>query len=53
MKRSFKVGDLVFDLGIKMNGIIIEKIHSVVPWRVFYENGKIDIACDHDLELIK
>ncbi len=47
-----KVGDLVYDSGIDMNGIIIEKIASVVPWRILYSDGSIDIACDHDLELI-
>lgn len=47
-----KVGDLVYDSGIKMNGIIIEKIDSVVPYRVLYNDGHIDIACEHDLEVI-
>ncbi len=47
-----KVGDLVHDLGIGMNGIIIEKIDSVVPWRILYADGSVDIACAHDLEVI-
>lgn len=47
-----KVGDLVYDKGIKMNGLIIEVIDSVVPYRVLYEDGHIDIAADHDLEAI-
>ena len=47
-----KVGDLVYDHGIEMRGLIIEEIDSVVPYRVFYEDGHIDIACAHDLELI-
>ena len=47
-----KVGDLVYDHGLEMRGIIVEKIKSVVPFRVLYENGRIDIACDHDLELV-
>ena len=49
---SVKVGDLVYDKGIKMNGLIIEVIDSVVPYRVLYEDGHIDIAADHDLEAI-
>ena len=48
-----KVGDLVYDYGLRMTGIIIERIDSVVPWRVFYENGHIDIACDHDMEVLE
>ena len=47
-----KVGDLVYDRGLRMKGLIIEIIDSVVPYRVFYENGYTDIACDHDLEAI-
>ena len=47
-----KVGDLVYDRGLKMKGLIVEIIDSVVPYRVFYENGVTDIACDHDLEVI-
>ncbi len=47
-----KVGDLVYDSGVDMNGIIIEKVNSVVPWRILYSDGSIDIACDHDLEVI-
>ena len=47
-----EIGDLVYDSGIQMRGIIIEKIHSVVPWRILYFDGSIDIACDHDLEVI-
>lgn len=47
-----KVGDLVYDSGIEMRGIIVEKINSVVPWRILYFDGSIDIACDHDLEVI-
>ncbi len=47
-----KVGDLVYDSGIDMRGIIIEKSHSVVPWRILYFDGSIDIAFDHDLKVI-
>ena len=47
-----KVGDLVYDKGIQMRGLIIEIIDSVVPFRVFYEDGHVDIACSHDLELV-
>ncbi len=47
-----KVGDLVYDISLKMNGIIIEVIDSVVPFRVLYADGHIDIACAHDLEAI-
>lgn len=47
-----KVGDVVYDAGLKMNGIIIEIIDSVVPFRVLYSDGHIDIACAHDLEVI-
>ena len=47
-----KIGDLVYDKGLKQKGLVIEVINSVVPYRVFYEDGHIDIACDHDLELI-
>ncbi len=46
------VGDLVYDSGLKMNGLIVEVIDSVVPFRVLYEDGHIDIACAHDLESI-
>ena len=49
---SIQVGDLVYDSGIDMSGIVIEKIKSVVPWRILYTDGSIDIACDHDLEVI-
>ena len=49
---SMKVGDLVYDKGIQMRGLIIEIIDSVVPFRVFYEDGHVDIACSHDLELV-
>ncbi len=47
-----KVGDLVYDKGLNMKGLIIEVVESVVPYRVFYENGSIDIAAYHDLDLI-
>ena len=47
-----RIGDLVYDKGLKQKGLVIEVINSVVPYRVFYEDGHIDIACDHDLELI-
>jgi len=47
-----KVGDLVYDCGLGMRGLIIEKIESVVPYRVFYEDGHVDIACAHDLEIV-
>ncbi len=47
-----KVGDLVYDLGLGMRGLIIEELESVVPYRVLYEDGHVDIACEHDLELI-
>lgn len=47
-----KTGDLVYDKGLGMKGLIIEIIPSVVPYRVLYENGSIDIACAHDLEKI-
>ena len=46
------VGDLVYDKGLQMKGLIIDTIDSVVPFRVLYEDGHIDIACTHDLELI-
>ena len=49
---SIQIGDLVYDSGIDLNGIVIEKINSVVPWRILYSDGSIDIACDHDLEII-
>ena len=52
MSGEMKVGDLVYDLGINMRGLIIEKIDSVVPYRILYEDGHIDIACNHDLEVI-
>ena len=47
-----RVGDLVYDQGLKMRGLIIDHINSVVPYRVLYEDGHIDLACDHDLEVI-
>lgn len=47
-----KVGDLVYDRGISQRGIIFEIIESVVPYRVLYEDGHIDIAAKHDLEVI-
>ena len=47
-----KIGDMVYDSGIEMSGIIIEKISSCVPWLILYYDGSIDIACDHDLEVI-
>ena len=49
---KIKIGDLVFDKGLKQKGLVIEVLNSVVPYRVFYDDGHIDIACDHDLELI-
>ena len=47
-----RTGDLVYDVGLRMRGLVIEVIDSVVPFRVLYEDGHIDIACEHDLELI-
>ena len=47
-----KIGSLVYDSGIDMRGLIIEIIPSVVPYRIFYEDGSVDIACAHDLEVI-
>lgn len=47
-----KVGDLVYDATLQMSGIVVEVINSVVPYRVLYQDGHIDIACDHDLEHI-
>lgn len=52
MGRKIKVGDLVLDRSLNLKGIVIEEINSVVPFRVFYENGNIDIAGDWDLEII-
>ena len=47
-----KIGDLVYDTGLGRHGLIIEVIRSVVPYRVFYDDGSVDFAADHDLELI-
>jgi hypothetical protein len=47
-----KTGDLVYDKGLNMSGIVINIIDSVVPYRVLYEDGHTDIACAHDLEVI-
>ncbi len=49
---KLKIGDLVYDHGISQQGIIIEIIESVVPYRVFYEDGHVDIATEHDLEIL-
>jgi hypothetical protein len=46
------IGDLVYDKGLDQKGIIIDVVKSVVPYRVLYEDGHIDIACAHDLEVI-
>ncbi len=48
-----KIGDLVYDCGLGMIGLVIEKTMSVVPYRVFYEDGHVDIASAHDLKIIK
>ena len=47
-----KLGGLVYDSGLKMRGLVVEILNSVVPYRVLYEDGHIDIACSHDLEKI-
>ncbi len=47
-----KVGDLVYDIGVRKKGLILEVINSVVPYRILYEDGSVDIACDHDLEIL-
>ena len=44
-----KIGDLVYDPSLCKYGIIFARVESVVPWRVFYEDGEVDLACDHDL----
>ena len=47
-----KIGDLVYDGWINRYGLIIEVRESVVPYRVFYDDGSVDFAADHDLEII-
>ena len=47
-----KVGDLVYDKGLDQKGLIIDIVNSFVPYSVLYEDGHIDMACKHDLELI-
>lgn len=47
-----KIGDLVYDGYFNQYGLIIEVRESVVPYKVFYDNGVVDIAAYHDLELI-
>jgi len=44
------VGDLIYDHGLGMYGIIFARIDSLVPFRVYYSDGVVDHACEHDLE---
>lgn len=47
-----KAGVLVYDHGIRKMGLILEVINSVVPFRILYEDGTVDIACGHELEVL-
>ncbi len=51
-----KIGDLVHDYSLGMNGVIIGwlTIGGLQPtfWEILYEDGEIDGACENEIEVI-
>ena len=56
-----KVGDLVHDASLGMNGVIFDVVYEAatnkIPnglrrWTVLYEDGEVDEAYDGELEVI-
>lgn len=52
MSEGFNIGDFVFDKTLNRSGLIIDIVESLVPYRVYYSDGKIDICCAHDIEVL-
>lgn len=51
-----KEGDLVFDCGNGMNGIIVEclglELGRLTVWKILYEDGTMDEVMDNEIEVI-
>ncbi len=53
-----KIGDLVHDSSLGLNGIIFDVVHDRNPnhalrrWVILYEDGQTDEAYDHEVEVI-